>query len=243
MDFQQDILTFARGTNRGTRFLHIYSFWLLRFFQETISQLGDSKQVILSLSLLHLLMIQLFFVKDKQPLNRILKLMANFELFSSLKASIEKCEVCWLDKSKYGRDKPGHCKLISLVIGSIKTLGVHFSLDKTLSIDKNVSDLLTEMRAIIKTWKIRNLTLKCKVIIFRSLIASKPVKIASLVHTPKCVVEAIQIIHKESIWDNKKSKIKHSTTIVSYCDGGLKGTDIEAKFQSLKFSWITWLKD
>ena len=29
----------------------------------------------------------------------------------------------------------------------------------------------------------------------------------------------------------------------SYCDGRLKDTDIEAKFQSLKFSWITWLKD
>ena len=31
--------------------------------------------------------------------------------------------------------------------------------------------------------------------------------------------------------------------IASYCDGGLKDTDIEAKFQSLKFSWITRLKD
>ena len=80
-------------------------------------------------------------------------------------------------------------------------------------------------------------------IIFRSLIASEPVYIASLVHTPKCVVEANQTIHKEFIWDNKKSKIKHSTMIASYCDGGLKDTDIEAKSQFLKFSWIIRLKD
>ena len=106
--------------------------------------------------------------------------------------------------------------------GSIKIHGVHFSLDKTLSRDKNFSDLLVEMRAIIKTWKIRNLTLEGKVIIFMSLIASKPVYIASLVHTPKCAVEAIQTIHKEFTWDNKKSKIKHSTVIASYCDGGLQ---------------------
>ena len=117
--------------------------------------------------------------------------MANFELFPSLKANIEKCEVCLLSKSKYRRDKPGNCKLISLVTGSINILGVHFSSDKTLSRDNNFSDLLVEMRAIIKTWKIRNLTLEGKVILFRSLIASKPVYIASLVHTPKCVVEAI----------------------------------------------------
>ena len=64
--------------------------------------------------------------------------MENFELFSSLKANIEKCEVCWLGKSKY---EPGNCELISLVTGSIKILGVHFSLDKTLSRDKKFSDL------------------------------------------------------------------------------------------------------
>ena len=62
-------------------------------------------------------------------------------------------------------------------------------------------------------------------------------------HTPKCVVEAIQIIHKEFIQDNKKPKIKHSTMIASYCDGGLKDTDNEAKLHSLRFSWITQLKD
>ena len=31
--------------------------------------------------------------------------------------------------------------------------------------------------------------------------------------------------------------------IASYCDRGLKDTDIEAKSQSLKFSWMTRLKD
>ena len=80
-------------------------------------------------------------------------------------------------------------------------------------------------------------------IIFRPLIASKPVYITSLVHTPRCVVEAIQTIHKEFIWDNKNPKIKQPTMIASYCVGGLKDTDIEAKFQSLKFSWIIRLKD
>ena len=91
-----------------------------------------------------------------------------------------------MGKSKYGRDKPGNCKLISLVTGSIKILGVHFSLDKTLSRDKNFSDLLVEMRAIIKTWKLRNLTLEGKVIIFRSLIAPKPVYLFISAYSKMC---------------------------------------------------------
>ena len=41
----------------------------------------------------------------------------------------------------------------------------------------------------------------------------------------------------------QKTKIKHSTVIASYCDGGLKDTDIDSKFQSLRLSWIIWLKD
>ena len=93
-----------------------------------------------------------FFVKDKQSLNRILKLMANFELFSSLKANIEKCEECWLGKSKYTRGKSGNCKLISLVRGSIKIQSVWIRPCQEI---KKFSDLLVDMRSIIKTWKIR----------------------------------------------------------------------------------------
>ena len=82
--------------------------------------------------------------------------------------------------------------------GSIKIPGVHFSLDRPCQ-EINFSDLLVEMRGITKTWKIRNLTLEGKVIIFKSLITSKPVYISSLVHTPKCVVEAIQTIYEEGV--------------------------------------------
>ena len=89
--------------------------------------------------------------------------------------------------------------------------------------------------------EIRNLTLEGKIIIFKSLTASEPVYIASLLPTPKCVVEAIQTIHREFIRGTKRQKL--NTVIASYCDGRLKVTDIETKFQSLKFSWTTWLKN
>ena len=120
-------------------------------------------------------------------------------------------------------------------------LGVHFSLDKTLSGYKNFSDLFVEMRAIIETWKIRNLTLEGKVIIFRSSLASKPALYCFISAYSKMCCGS----YPYYTWGVHigQPNIKHSTTIASYCDGGLKYTDIEAKFQSLKFSWITRLKD
>ena len=37
-----------------------------------------------------------FLVKDVQSLRRILKLSKTFEIFSSLKFNVEKCEACWI---------------------------------------------------------------------------------------------------------------------------------------------------
>ena len=42
-----------------------------------------------------------FFVRDKQSINRILNIMKTFGTFSSLNASIEKCEVCWIGQSRF----------------------------------------------------------------------------------------------------------------------------------------------
>ena len=41
----------------------------------------------------------------------------------------------------------------------------------------------------------------------------------------------------------KKPKIKHTTLISDYTNGGLKDTDINCKLCSFKFSWITTLLD
>ena len=40
------------------------------------------------------------------------------------------------------------------------------------------------------------------------------------------------------IWNGKKPKIKHTTLINEYQDGGLKDVDIEAKIRSLQLGWV-----
>ena len=58
--------------------------------------------------------------------------MKGFELFSSLKMNVEKCEACWIGNSKGKADKPVQSKWISLKNNTIKILDTHFSYDKTL---------------------------------------------------------------------------------------------------------------
>ena len=46
-----------------------------------------------------------FFVRDKQSINRILNIMKTFGTSSSLNASTEKCEVCWIGQSRFRLDR------------------------------------------------------------------------------------------------------------------------------------------
>ena len=57
------------------------------------------------------------------------------------------------------------------------------------------------------------------------------------------VVKEICKIQKDFIWRGKRPKIKHSTLIGNFENGGLKDIDIESKSKALKLSWIKRLLD
>ena len=52
----------------------------------------------------------------------------------------------------------------------------------------------------------------------------------------KNVIDQLDSIHKNSIWNNKKPKIKHSTLTADYEEGRYKDADIKSKSLSLKVS-------
>ena len=162
---------------------------------------------------------------------KIPKLIKEFGTFSSLKINVEKCEACWIGRSKANTDKPVQCKWISLMNSTIKILGIRFSYNKLLEEKTNFYAIRTDCRAILNLWKQRFLSLAGKIQIFKSLIASKPVYLATMKH-----------LHQE-IWDGKQAKIKHCTLIGDYTDGGLKDVDLASKFTSLKFIWIKKMID
>ena len=60
---------------------------------------------------------------------------------------------------------------------------------------------------------------------------------------PKQIIEQLKIMHKKFLWKNDIPKIKHSTLIADYPDGGLNDVDIDAKLKALKLTWIRKLCD
>ena len=57
------------------------------------------------------------------------------------------------------------------------------------------------------------------------------------------VVKEIRKIQKDFIWRGKRPKIKHSSLIGNFENGGLKDINIESKLKALKLSWIKRLLD
>ena len=55
------------------------------------------------------------------------------------------------------------------------------------------------------------------------------------------IIESLDLIQKKFIWSKKQPKIKHSTLIAEYKNGGYK--DIEIKILSLKVKWVLSLPD
>ena len=67
--------------------------------------------------------------------------------------------------------------------------------------------------------------------------------LATVIPVPQNFCDTLKTLHKDFIWSGKKSKIKHSTLIGDYCEGGLRDVDIDAKLLSLKYIWTKRLKD
>ena len=107
----------------------------------------------------------------------------------------------------------------------------------------NFCNLVTDCRTILNIWKQRWLSLEGKIQVFKSLIDSKPVYITTMKSLPQDVLDELQRMQKEFLWQGRRAKIKYSTMIGSYEKGGLNNVDLESKFQSLRIIWVRKILD
>ena len=62
-------------------------------------------------------------------------------------------------------------------------------------------------------------------------------------NTPSQFISILNEIQHRFIWNKKIPKIKHSTLIGSYEEGGYKDVDIATQFNALKMIWLRRLLD
>ena len=184
-----------------------------------------------------------FFVQDLDSIRRIFNLFDTFSTFSGFKLNFSKCELCGIGVLKGVETALCNVKNVNLTNNSIKVLGVYYSYDKNICEEKNFISTIKKIENVLKVWKMRNLTLYGKIVIFKSLAISKIIYISHMSSVPSTIINHLVKTHNDFIWDGKKPKIKHSTLIGNYEDGGLRDIDICSKIKALQLSWLKRLHD
>ena len=83
-------------------------------------------------------------------------------------------------------------RCIDLNIDTLKILRTHFSYNEKLKEKKNFCKIVTDMQRVLKIWKIRRLTLKVKIVVFKPIAISKIVFQAFIATVPKHIVNEIK---------------------------------------------------
>ena len=102
---------------------------------------------------------------------------------------------------------------------------------------KNFLTAISSIQSVLKIWRMRNLTLEGKIIVFETLALSKIFHLCFTSVVPKHI-EEIENKQKKFLWNRSTPKIKHSTLCNSFAADGLTNFVINTKIASLQCSWI-----
>ena len=103
--------------------------------------------------------------------------------------------------------------------------------------------VIGKIKNCLNLWNSRGLSIAGRIEIFKSLALSKAVYISTKKNFSSRFIKILDDIHKDFIWNKLQLKIKHSTLIANYEEGGYKDVDVASKMISLKIIWIRRLID
>ena len=100
---------------------------------------------------------------------------------------------------------------------------------------------MDNLKTKLAAWRSRKLSLFGRCLISKTLGLSQIVYSASMLDIPNNYVSVIQSLLFQFLWKNKPDKIKRQVLYQDYCNGGLRVTNVEIMFKSLRLAWIQCL--
>ena len=173
-------------------------------------------------------------LSDVNSARILFKLLDDFKRLSGLAINPSKTEGMWIGSSRGNKTKPFGIKWPD---EPIKALGVYYSYDPKLLLEKNFIEKLDTIKKVINMWSSRGLSLYGKVTIIKSLIIPKFVYVSSLLPTPKEVIKQLNQLVFKFLWKGV-DKVTRLSAINEYENGGLKMIDFETMVKSLRLTWL-----
>jgi hypothetical protein len=176
------------------------------------------------------------FVKSEREILLNLEIVDDFSRVSGLDLNRTKTEGLWIGKSK--RQQHTNVAGIKWPETPIKSLGVYFGHDKNECMQLNWIDKIEKAQVTLNRWKKRKLTIFGRITIVKSLLLPKFTYVASVSSPTGTIVQSIEQMIYGFIWEGKRDKIKRTTMIGQYEQGGLNVCGIKSHFDSLRIKWI-----
>ena len=184
------------------------------------------------------------FISDLASLEYCIQEFLLFEQCSGLKLNIAKTEIIPIGKLK--QNKPvlkGNLVQIKIKELPFKALGVWYSDNEAEVSTLNTNDRIHKINVNLNMWRARKLSLKGKIMIIKTLILPQIQFLFALIHMDSKILQHIDTILFQFLWNGKPAKIKRSTMIAPIEQGGLKMIDTHEVHNASKIGWIKRLFD
>ena len=120
--------------------------------------------------------------------------------------------------------------------------GIYFSHNKNLE-QENFFSHIVKIQNILKLWKLTNLIIEGRMVIFKPLVISKIIQLALVTEIPTPIINLLNKIQTDFFMERNNPKIKHSTLCNEYENCRLKNVDDFSKVIRLQCPRIKGLFD
>ena len=161
-----------------------------------------------------------------------------FAKYSGLRPNISKTQAMWVGHEV--ENGPQICEELPIQWTSqMKVLGIIFENDLQNMCKKNFDGKLDEIRAVIKNWQRRYLSIYGKICVIKNLLLPKLTHLFTAL--PDRTFEFIQALNTalfKFIWNGKQDKISRKSIVQPVESGGAGMIDLRLYIKSLKVSWV-----
>ena len=161
-----------------------------------------------------------------------------FSLFSGLKTNNVKCKIAGIGVKKGVKLAFYGMECIDLSDDVIKIVGIYFCYNQKIEQEKSFLNHIVKIQNILKLWKLRNLTIEGRIVVFKSLAILKLIHLALVTEIPTSIINLLTKTQMKFIWNGRNPKTKNSTLCNDYENSGPKDFEISSKVVALQCSWI-----
>ena len=172
-------------------------------------------------------------LNDSESVVNALQLLEQFKHCSGLEINKTKTKIMWLGTACHRRDWVDNIEAVA----KIKILGIIFSASEDCE-EENIAPVIRKIKSVINSWSQRNLTIKGRITVTKSLLTSQLVYLALNAKIPMVDLKAIHSHIMRYLWRGRPPKVAFATIRQPIRNGGLNAPDVEKLFIALQSTWI-----